>query len=186
MKRETRAGILRTALVTHQAKHGIMLPEVDQFIDRVCDAMDEQDKRDTQAAGVLAKLRNPVLAYSGERVRDAGVEGPFVFIADGWTTATRQYLEGNPDSIVKLLHEDLARKQATAESRGGQDTCSGPSRARGQAAMEAREIVELLWCIADEFGVARVWGDDAELRTFERTSRQSDGLIVGGHSAFGK
>ncbi len=46
MKRETREGILRTALMRHHAKHHMPVIATDELIKRICDAEEEQDKRD--------------------------------------------------------------------------------------------------------------------------------------------
>lgn len=41
--------MIRTALVTHHAKHGVMLPEVDEFISGLTDAFMAKLKRDAAA-----------------------------------------------------------------------------------------------------------------------------------------
>ena len=41
VSRERVEGIVRTALVTHHAKHGVMLPQVDDFLRCIGDAYDE-------------------------------------------------------------------------------------------------------------------------------------------------
>jgi len=46
MKRETRARIIQTALMAHNAKHHMAVIATDELIERICDAEEEQDKRD--------------------------------------------------------------------------------------------------------------------------------------------
>lgn len=41
VSRERVEGIVRTALVTHHAKHGVMLPEVNDFLQSIGNAYDE-------------------------------------------------------------------------------------------------------------------------------------------------
>lgn len=50
MKRENIEGMIRTALVTHHAKHGVMLPAVDEYIGRLADAIEAQQKREADAS----------------------------------------------------------------------------------------------------------------------------------------
>ncbi|MBI4049685.1 MAG: hypothetical protein HY395_02600 [Candidatus Doudnabacteria bacterium] len=52
MTRETIEGMIRTALVTHHAKHGVMLPNVDEFIDRLATAIEAQQQREAQEVAV--------------------------------------------------------------------------------------------------------------------------------------
>ena len=138
--------------------------------------------------------RKDVLDYAQMRIFEAGVTGPFTSIGDAWAAAKTQYTEDHPDAMIKLLLGDLVRKQAAAESQGGPDVCSGPSRARGQASIDAHEIVDLLWCIADEYGGQRVWGEGLELREFQRKAGFSEkrsrletaiGAAINGHTANG-
>lgn len=49
MTRENIEGMIRTALVTHHAKYGVMLPKVDEFIDHLANAMEAQQKREADA-----------------------------------------------------------------------------------------------------------------------------------------
>src|SRR3989338_11504603 len=79
---------------------------------------------------IITMTRKDVLDYAQMRIFEAGVTGPFTSIGDAWAAAKTQYTEDHPDAMIKLLLGDLVRKQAAAESQGGPDVCSGPSRAR--------------------------------------------------------
>jgi len=172
MKRETREGILRTEFVTHRTRFGMRLVEPDELIKRICNAMDEQDQRDadlapspavetdmvhTMAAQITDKMPTSmdILNHAMGWIERVGTAGPFASIGRAWISATKEFLEGNPDPIITLLRQDLQSMEEAARHGGSRHD-------QDEATEKAFGIIALLQRIAKEYGDEQVWGEQTQ------------------------
>jgi hypothetical protein len=161
MRREVRESLLQREFVLHSKAFMMEFVEQDELIRRVCDAMDEQDARDTATSApivtdVLLTDTTPtdflnIFEYGWEICRRIGVTGPFGLLGRSWASALARFSAcGDRDDLIRLLHDQLDIHETRAEElRVAAHSLGSADLERGTEIVEANKVRAMLRQLGD-------------------------------------